>query len=140
MLKREIIVPPGFAERSCSLVKYRLPLLHSCYVLCHEPSGSQVHQDPSLLMDFFISQAQRLAQENVGDPHAFLLLHNKTPFWKRSSLQAHVFVFVVRKPWEKAWACVNVKNLALATIHALSGSPTVHARLSAQPLSKREFP
>lgn len=138
LINRDIMIPPGFAERSCSLVKYRLPLLEHCYVLCHEPSASKEAQEPSVLMDFFIRQAERLAQESVGDPQAFLLIHNWPLIRKRSNW--HVRVFVVRKPWEKTWIYVNLKNVALAIIHALSGSPTVHARLTSQSTREREFP
>jgi hypothetical protein len=139
ILNREIAVPPGFAERSCSLVKYRLPLLAHCYVLCHQPSSTEEVHEPALLMAFFISQAERLARESVGDPRAFLLIHNWATICQRPNW--HVHVFVMRKPWQKSSVYVGLKNIALASIHALFGAPAADARPSDIPaISESGFP
>ena len=74
MLDRQALVPPGYAERSCVLVRYRLPGLRHCFVLCHEPAaGSMPGAD---LMAFFLTEAERLAHAAVGDAQAFMLIHS----------------------------------------------------------------
>ena len=115
MLDREVLQPPAYAARSCLLVKYRLPLLRHCFVLCHEPSVAH-HQGPAPadLMAFFLAEAERLAHESVGDPQAYLLIHSGSSIRKRPNW--HLHVFVVQRRWQKAWvySVLGVKNAALA--------------------------
>ena len=118
MLNREVSEPLGYAERSCLLVKYRLPLLRHCFVLCHEPSPESPESSPTLLMTFFMSEAARLASEAVGDSQAFILVHSGSSIRKRSNW--HLHVFVVQHRWQKAWvySILGVKNLCLALYYA----------------------
>lgn len=118
MLNREVLEPDGYAERSCVLVKYRLPFLRHCYVLCHEPSPESPESSPALLMTFFMSEAERLADEAVGDTQAFMLIHSGRSIRKRSNW--HLHVFVVQHRWQKAWvySVLGVKNAALALYFA----------------------
>jgi hypothetical protein len=112
MLDRHVLVPAGYAERSCVLVTYRLPGLKHCFVLCHE---QQVHQTSSAdLMAFFIAEAERLALGAVGDAQAFMLIHSGRSIRKRPNW--HLHVFVVQRRWQKAWvyAILGLKNFALA--------------------------
>lgn len=113
MLDREVLVPTGYAEQSCLLVKYRLPLLQHCYVLCHEPSSESMDSSPASLMVFFLEEAERLAQETVGDPQAFMLIHSGSAIRKRANW--HLHVFVVQHRWQKAWVytVLGLKNFAL---------------------------
>lgn len=137
VLKHEIVISPGFAERSCALFKYRLPLLCHCYILSHEPSRPEETQEPSQLITFFIEQAERLAREHVGDPQAFMLTHNQTTSRTRSGW--HVHVFIVHKRWEKTWAYTSLRNRVMAMLHALSDTTTPHACLTSHPAGEREF-
>lgn len=65
-------------------------------------------------MTFFMSEAERLANESVGDSQAFMLIHSGRSIRKRSNW--HLHVFVVQRRWEKAWVylILGVKNTALA--------------------------
>lgn len=121
MLNRKVSTPPGYVERSCLLVSYRLPLLHRCFVLCHEPSPGSPQASPALLMGFFMSEAARLAQESVGDPQAFMLIHSGSSIRKRPKWHAHVFV--VQHRWQKAWVytVLGAKNMGLALYYAVRG-------------------
>jgi hypothetical protein len=117
MLDRQVLVPPGYAERSCLLVQYRLPLLKHCFVLCHEPSAdAQAHhgETEGALLAFFLQQAQQLAREAVGDPQAFMLIHSGSSIRRRAGW--HLHVFVVQRRWQKAWVytVLGGKNFALA--------------------------
>lgn len=112
MLDREELAPPGYAERQCVLVRYRLPALRHCYVLCHEPT------DPSFpartraeLLAFFCAEAQALAFAATGDPEAFLLIHSGASVRKRSNL--HLHLFIVQSRWQKAWvySILAAKNI-----------------------------
>ena len=113
MLGREISVPVAYAERSCVLVKYRLPLLRHCFVLCHEASSEKPELSSPELMVFFVSEAERLALESVGDSQAFMLIHSGSSIRKRSNW--HLHVFVVQHRWQKAWvySVLGLKNTAL---------------------------
>ncbi len=114
MLDREVLVPPGYAERSCLLVKYRLPLLQHCFVLCSEVSTERAKASRVELLSFFLSEAERLACEAVGDGQAFMLIHSGSSIRKRPNL--HLHVFVVQYRWQKAWVytILGAKNAALA--------------------------
>lgn len=117
---RQILVPAGYAERDCVLVRYRLPGLPHCYVLCHEPMAVPDVRGSADLMAFFIAQASRLAQEDVGDDQAFVLMHNGAAIRKRPNW--HLHLFVVRRRWEKAWiyTILALKNLGVALAPARS--------------------
>jgi hypothetical protein len=112
MLDRQILMPPGYAERACLLVQYRLPGLRHCFVLCHEPRG-QPPSDAELLA-FFLSEAARLAHDAVGDAQAFMLIHSGRSIRKRPNW--HLHVFVVQHRWQKAWVytVLGAKNFGLA--------------------------
>ena len=122
MLDRVVTVPDGYAERSCLLVRYRLPLLAHCFVLCHEQADAQTASasQPAELLAFFVSQAERLALEAVGDPQAFMLVHSGASIRRRPGW--HLHVFVVQKRWQKAWvyAVLGAKNFALAVLGAMT--------------------
>jgi len=132
MFKRVLSVPPGYAERGCLLVSYSLPLLPHCFVLCHDDASTGSQQGKVELLAFFMSEAQRLAQDFAGNPDAFLLIHSGAAVRKRPNW--HLHVFVVRHRWQKAWVymVLGVKNAALALWHALTGarasSPAVQVK------------
>jgi len=113
MLDRQILHPPGYAERSCLLVSYRLPWLPYCYVLCHEPNSDGAIVPVTELMSFFLLQAEQLAVEATDDPQAFMLIHSGTSVRKRSNW--HMHVFVIQHRWQKAWIymILGAKNLAV---------------------------
>ena len=119
MLSREILLPPGYEERSCLLVRYRLPLLRHCFVLCHEPEiGARAASDPPL--SFFVTEAGRLALEAVGDSRAFMFIHSGASIRRRANFHAHVFVVQYR--WQKAWVytILAAKNVGLAIFNAIT--------------------
>jgi hypothetical protein len=115
---REVLVPAGYAERDCVLVRYRLPGLPHCYVLCHERMAVPDVGGRADLMAFFIGQASQLAQADVGDDEAFVLMHNGAAIRKRANW--HLHLFVVRRRWEKAWVytILALKNLVVALASA----------------------
>ena len=123
MLDRKISVPAGYAERGCVLVSYRLPLLAHCFVLCSDSIAGQDEGQGVDLMAFFLVEAGRLAQQAVGDPQAFMLIHSGQSIRKRSSW--HLHVFVVQRRWQKAWVygVPSIKNVALAILSSLGRSP-----------------
>jgi hypothetical protein len=118
MLNPEVLQPPAYAAQSCVLVKYRLPLLRHCFVLCHEPSVEDQEPVPVELMAFFLAEAERLAYETVGDSQAYMLIHSGASIRKRPNW--HLHVFVVQRRWQKAWvySVLGIKNAALAACHA----------------------
>jgi hypothetical protein len=118
MLNRKILAPPGYAERACVLVSYSLPLLQHCFVLCHESSSAQAEAARDELLLFFLSEAERLARELVGDSQAFMFIHSGRSIRKRANWHA----FVVQHRWQKAWVytILGVKNIALAFFEWLS--------------------
>ncbi|UUZ46691.1 hypothetical protein LP420_22600 [Massilia sp. B-10] len=120
MLDREILCPPDFSARSCILVKYRLPLLSHCYVLCHDSQTMLGMTPRAELIAFFIQQAEVLALEAVGDDQAYVAIHSGSTIRKRSNL--HMHVFVVQHRWQKAWVYLiqGAKNLSLAVSNAVS--------------------
>jgi hypothetical protein len=114
MLNREELAPPGYAERKCLLVKYRLPGLRHCYVLCHEPiDRSSSLSTRAELLAFFYGEAQALAFEATGDAEAFLLIHSGASVRKRQNW--HLHLFIVRHRWQKAWvySILAAKNIAV---------------------------
>ena len=120
MLDREVIVPPEYASRSCILVKYRLPLLPHCFVLCHEPQAGVPQASPPDLVAFFWSEAGRLALESAGNAETFMLIHSGASIRKRPNL--HVHVFIVERRWQKSWlyTVLGAKNAALALYNLVS--------------------
>ena len=112
--QRQVLMPAGYAERECLLVRYRLPGLPYCYVMCHEPMSAPDVRGRADLMAFFIAQASRLALDAVGDDQAFVLMHNGAAIRKRANW--HLHLFVVRRRWQKAWVytILALKNLAQA--------------------------
>ncbi|MFG6414453.1 hypothetical protein ACG02S_11150 [Roseateles sp. DC23W] len=119
MLDRQVLQPHGYAERSCVLVRYRLPALRHCFVLCHEPNSGET---PSAeLMVFFLGEAARLAEASVGDDQAFMLIHSGRSIRRRGNWHQHVFV--VQRRWQKAWVytVLGLKNIALAVYNVVAG-------------------
>lgn len=115
MWRRQVLAPTQFAQQDCLLVKHWLPGLPHCYVLCHRPPrppDSPVHR--AQVLGFFLTQAQRLASEAVGDPEDFLLVYSGASIRKRAGL--HVHVFIVQSRWQKAWAygILAARNTLLA--------------------------
>ena len=112
MLDRQVLTPPGYAERSCLLVRYRLPGLRHCFVICHEAHVQAMATQESLA--FCVGEAERLAKEAVGDAQAFMLIHSGSSIRKRPNW--HLHVFVVQHRWQKAWVytVLGAKNFALA--------------------------
>ena len=112
--QRQVFMPAGYAERECLLVRYRLPGLPHCYVMCHEPMAAPDVRGRADLMAFFIAQTSRLALDAVGDDQAFVLMHNGAAIRKRANW--HLHLFVVRRRWQKAWVytILALKNLAQA--------------------------
>ena len=116
---RQVLVPDGYAERDCLLVRYRLPGLPHCYVMCHEPMAAPDAGGRAELLAFFVAQASRLALRDVGDDQAFVLMHNGAAIRRRANW--HLHLFVVRRRWQKAWiyAILAAKNL----VNAIAGMP-----------------
>ena len=112
--QRQVLMPAGYAERECLLVRYRLPGLPHCYVMCHEPMAAPDVRGRADLMAFFLAQASRLALDAVGDDQAFVLMHNGAAIRKRANW--HLHLFVVRRRWQKAWVytILALKNLVQA--------------------------
>ena len=110
---REITAPPGYAERECFLVSYRLPLCRHCFVLCHEPTDPEHPSIDLGVMSFFLAQAHALSERVTGNPHSFVVIHSGGFVRKRHNL--HLHVFVIRRRWQKA----GLYTL-LATIHTTS--------------------
>jgi hypothetical protein len=120
MLSRKVLVPPGYAERSCLLVSYRLPLLPHCFVLCHEPSARTLASSGAELLSFFLAESERLAFECVGDSKGFMFIHSGSSIRKRANF--HVHVFVVQQRWQKAWVytVLAAKNIGLAVFKPIA--------------------
>jgi len=119
MLENQVLVPKGYAERSCVLVSYRLPFLRHCFILCHKPINGDASlqiQAQTELMSFFLAQAYELAHTTVGDSQAFMLIHSGASIRKRSNW--HLHVFVVQHRWQKAWVytILGIKNMALTLV------------------------
>jgi hypothetical protein len=98
---RVIATPPGYAERECFLVAYRMPLCRHCYVLCHEPSDPDHPSIDPAVMGFFMEQAHALSTQVTGNAHSFVVIHSGGFVRKRSNL--HMHVFVIRRRGQKAW-------------------------------------
>jgi hypothetical protein len=112
---RQVTTPPGFAERECFLVSYRLPLAPHCFVLCHEPADADHPSIDPDTMGFFMAQAHALSERVTGNAHSFVVIHSGGFVRKRHNL--HMHVFVIRRRWQKAWLYT-----LLATIHGTSAA------------------
>lgn len=73
-----------------------------------------VGRGPAATLAFFLSEAERLAGESVGDRQAFLLVHSGATVRKRANW--HLHVFVVQHRWQKGWlhTVLGVKSLVMA--------------------------
>ncbi len=121
VLDRRIDTPPGYAERDCRLVSYRMPFCRHCFVLCHDPSGEHPAIDYTV-MDFFMGETHALSRRITGNPHSFVAIHSGGFVRKRPNL--HMHVFVIERRWQKAWL-----YLLLAAIHTTSAAFRVARRL-----------
>jgi hypothetical protein len=110
---RKISTPPGYAERECCLVSYKMPLCNHCFVLCHEPTDPDHPSIDLSVMSFFMSEAHDLSNKVTGNSHSFVIIHSGGFVAKRHNL--HMHVFVIRHRWQKAWLYT-----LLATIHVTS--------------------
>jgi hypothetical protein len=119
---RRVITPPGYAERECFLVSYRLPLCRHCFVLCHEPVDPEHPSIDLSVMSFFMAEAHALSEKVVGNAHSFVVIHSGGFVRKRHNL--HMHVFVIRRRWQKAWLYT-----LLATIHGTSAVRRAFLRL-----------
>ena len=121
MIDRRISTPPGYPERNCLLVSYRLPLLRHCFVLCQDEPAIQAGLPASALMCFFMEEAERLALEHLGNGQAFMLVHSGAAIRKRPGW--HLHVFLVQHRWQKAWVyfVLACKNVGLALYQLISG-------------------
>lgn len=122
MFGREVLEPEGYGDKACVLVKYRLPLLRHCFILCHEPALASSETSHQELLAFFLSEAERLAMESVGDTQAFMLVYSGSSVRRRPNL--HLHVFVVRNRWQKAWVytVLSAKNFLLILANLLARS------------------
>ena len=105
--------PPGYAERECILVSYGLPLFKHCFALCHDPKNSPAPTIDLQIMAFFMSQAHELSQQNMGNPHSFVVICNGGFVRKRANL--HMHVFLIRNRAQKCWLYTM-----LAVVHGAS--------------------
>lgn len=124
MRDKQVLLPPGYSERSCLLVTYSLPWLPHCYVLCHEPRDEALDISPVELMSFFLLQAEQLAASAVNDSQAFMIIHSGSSIRKRSNW--HLHVFVVQYRWQKAWlyTILGAKNFTVAAAAAVRAMTT----------------
>ena len=128
MPRRKALRPDGYAERHCLLIQYWLPGLPHCYVLCHETARAPAcATERADIFGFFLSQAQHLANEAVGDSEAFLLVYGGASVRKRAGLHAHLFI--VQSRWQKAlaYSVLATRNILLAAwlcIRPGTSSPT----------------
>lgn len=120
--QRTITTPPGYAERECLLVSYKLPLCSHCFVLCHEPTDPDHPSIDLSVMSFFMAQAHDLSAKVTGNAHSFVIIHSGGFVRKRNNL--HMHVFVIRRRWQKAWLYT-----LLALIHATSAARRAALRL-----------
>jgi hypothetical protein len=111
MFDRRVQVPKGYAERGCMLVSYRLPGVPHCFSLCHEGGTKGPPPDRPALTQFFVAQAESLAEAAVGDAQAFLLIHGGASVRRRANW--HLHVFVLQHGWQKAWlyAILTVRHV-----------------------------
>jgi hypothetical protein len=121
--QRQVTTPPGYAERECFLVSYRMPLCRHCFVLCHEPVDPEHPSIDLAVMSFFLAQAHELSTQVTGNAHSFVVIHSGGFVRKRHNL--HLHVFVIRRRWQKAWLYA-----LLATIHGTSALRRAVWRLS----------
>ena len=114
MLNRKVTTPTEYRRRNCVMVSYQLPLLKHCFILCSDQNANGGQDERYALMTFFLKEAERLAQDCVGDAQAFMLVHSGMTIRKRSGW--HLHVFVIQHRWQKAWvyAVLGVKNATLA--------------------------
>jgi hypothetical protein len=139
MFDRQVLAPPGYAERGCLLVKYRLPWLRHCFIVCHEPRQGAPVLAPAELMAFAIEQAGQLADALTGDAEAFILIHSGAAVRKRANW--HLHIFVVRHRWQKMWvySVLGAKNLGLA-LYSSVRSLAARAAVKAPPTSAQTDP
>jgi hypothetical protein len=121
--QRQVTTPPGYAERECFLVSYRMPLCRHCFVLCHEPADPEHPSIDPAVMGFFLAQAHDLSAQVTGNAHSFVVIHSGGFVRKRHNL--HLHVFVIRRRWQKAWLYA-----LLATIHGTSAMRRALLRVS----------
>ena len=114
MIDRRIERPAAYRQHGCLLVRYRLPMLPYCFVLCRDGQLEDGVVTETRLLAFFLEEARRLALESVGDAEAFVTVMSGAAIRRRPDL--HMHVFIVRHRWEKAWVytVLGAKNAALA--------------------------
>jgi hypothetical protein len=89
-------------------------------VLCHDPTKEKPAISHTELLAFFLTQAEQLAFDAVGESQAFMLVYSGCSIRKRPNL--HLHVFVVQYRWQKAWVytVLGVKNCLLAIYNWLT--------------------
>jgi hypothetical protein len=120
--QRSVSTPPGYQERECFLVSYKLPLCSHCFVLCHEPSDPDHPSIDLSVMSFFMAEAHELSAKVTGNAHSFVIIHSGGFVRKRHNL--HMHVFVIRRRWQKAWLYT-----LLAAVHSTSALRRAALRL-----------
>ncbi|MCF6192879.1 MAG: hypothetical protein L3J46_00910 [Kangiellaceae bacterium] len=100
---------------SCQLLRIRKDLIPNYYILAFpktqgEPSSEEVAE----MLKLGTSQAQKLAEEVVGDPEAFTVLYSG--YSARREKGWHVHIVLLGNRWKKAWLymILSGKNLAQA--------------------------
>lgn len=122
LFKREFVIAPGVVGHSCLLFQIRWPLLRHCYILRCDHLGPEAAPQPSRPPEFFISQAERLATERVGDRYAFTLIHKLTTSQKKTGWQ--VQIFVIHKLWGKGWTYWQWRRRSEPATETLQTSPS----------------
>jgi hypothetical protein len=120
--QKSVTTPPGYAERECFLVSYKMPLCSHCFVLCHEPSDPDHPSIDLSVMSFFMAEAHELSAKVTGNAHSFVIIHSGGFVRKRHNL--HMHVFVIRRRWQKAWLYT-----LLGATHAISAARRTILRL-----------
>ena len=116
-MKEKLIPHWEYEQLNCCLVKYKLPLLNPCYILCHEDEFNTSNQ-PQLLC-FAHKEAKRLSQQHTGSRENFMLALSGENIRRRTNW--HIHIFIVQSRWQKAYVyhILGIKNLGLAIYNVI---------------------
>ncbi len=115
-LNWQTLFPENYEDYGLIQIKYAMPHLPYCYIICEDHTGKSV-LDSQQLSQFFYKEAMTLSKLHTDDLQQFVIIESGQSVRKHKSGR-HAHIFIVQNRWQKTWlyTVLASKNIILAPI------------------------
>jgi hypothetical protein len=123
LLPKKYISQPHkqYQTLNCCLVRYHVPLLTACYVLCDLSNKPSKHHTTNILQ-FTEQEAQRLSLLHTHSKDNYILIMSGKNIRRRENW--HMHIFIIQSRWQKAYVyqMLSIKNVGLSLVEIFRSS------------------